>query len=131
MLVSNSSSESKPLPPYAGVHVDLSLVACAPILAAVWVGESWRESPGAFISSLLLAPLAIVPVVLGIADTPLSLVADTVTLPTPMVGELDTTVLRPECAIGLASAPPPNKRLQLTAAGGGVRRPWPAAVGSG
>ena len=26
---------------------------------------------------------------------------------------------------------PPNKRLQLTAAGGGVRRPWPAAVGSG
>jgi SAM-dependent methyltransferase len=25
----------------------------------------------------------------------------------------------------------PNNRLQLTAAGGGVRRPWPAAVGSG
>jgi hypothetical protein len=28
-------------------------------------------------------------------------------------------------------APPPNKRLQLTAAVGGVRRPWPAAGGSG
>jgi len=26
---------------------------------------------------------------------------------------------------------PPNKRLQLTAAGGAVRRPWPAAGGSG
>jgi hypothetical protein len=30
------------------------------------------------------------------------------------------------CAIA-----PPNKRLQLTAAVGGVRRPWPAAVGPG
>jgi hypothetical protein len=26
---------------------------------------------------------------------------------------------------------PPNKRLQLTAAVRGVRRPWPAAAGSG
>jgi hypothetical protein len=31
----------------------------------------------------------------------------------------------------VAARLPPNKRLQLTAAGVGVRRPWPAAGGSG
>ena len=31
----------------------------------------------------------------------------------------------------VATISPPNKRLQLTAAVRGVRRPWPAAVGSG
>jgi GNAT superfamily N-acetyltransferase len=35
------------------------------------------------------------------------------------------------CARCGAARLPPNKRLQLTAAVRGVRRPWPAAVGSG